>query len=78
MRHSGGYSADPRIRWPEWLPWLVALAGFFLLPDYLSLGARILIYVLYALSLDLILGYAGIITLGHSAYFGLGAYVAEL
>jgi len=78
MRHSGGYSADPRIRWPEWLPWLVALAGFFLLPDYLSLGARILIYVLYALSLDLILGYAGIITLGHSAYFGLGAYVAGI
>jgi len=41
-----------------------------------SLGARILIYILYALSLDLIVGYAGIITLGHSAYFGLGAYVA--
>ena len=78
MKHSGGYSADPRIRWPEWLPWLVALAGFFLLPDYLSLGARILIYILYALSLDLILGYAGIITLGHSAYFGLGAYVAGI
>src|SRR5262249_30717423 len=68
--HSGGYSADPRIRPVEWLPWVVALAGFFLLPEYLSLGARILIYILYALSLDLILGYAGIITLGHSAYFG--------
>src|SRR5262249_27086582 len=62
----------------EWLPWLVALAGFFVLPEYLSLGARILIYVLYALSLDLIVGYAGIITLGHSAYFGLGAYVAGI
>jgi branched-chain amino acid transport system permease protein len=78
MKHSGGYSADPRIRWPEWLPWLVALAGFFLMPDYLALGARILIYILYALSLDLILGYAGIITLGQSAYFGLGAYVAGI
>ncbi len=76
MNHRGGYSADTRIRWPEWLPWLVALAAFFLLPEYLSLGARILIYILYALSLDLILGYAGIITLGHSAYFGFGAYVA--
>jgi branched-chain amino acid transport system permease protein len=76
--HAGGYGADPRIRPIEWLPWIVALAAFFLLPEYLSLGARILIYVLYALSLDLILGYAGIITLGHSAYFGLGAYVAGI
>ena len=78
MKHLGGYSADSRIRWPEWLPWIAALAAFFLLPEYLSLGARILIYILYALSLDLILGYAGIVTLGHSAYFGLGAYVAGL
>jgi branched-chain amino acid transport system permease protein len=77
-KHAGGYSADPRIRRIEWLPWIVALAAFFALPEYLSLGARILIYILYALSLDLILGYAGIITLGHSAYFGLGAYVAGI
>jgi branched-chain amino acid transport system permease protein len=76
--HSGGYSSDPRIRWIESLPWIVAIAAFFALPEYLSLGARILIYILYALSLDLILGYAGIITLGHSAYFGLGAYVAGI
>jgi branched-chain amino acid transport system permease protein len=76
--HAGGYSADSRIRWIEWLPWILALAGFFLLPEYLSLGARILIYILYALSLDLILGYAGIVTLGHSAYFGAGAYVAGI
>jgi branched-chain amino acid transport system permease protein len=76
--HSGGYSSDPRIRRIEWLPWIVAIAAFFALPEYLSLGARILIYILYALSLDLILGYAGIITLGHSAYFGLGAYMAGI
>jgi branched-chain amino acid transport system permease protein len=71
-----GYSADPRIRWTEWLPWVAAIAFFFLMPGYLSLGARILIFILFALSLDLILGYAGIITLGHSAFFGLGAYTA--
>ncbi|HEU4351419.1 MAG TPA: branched-chain amino acid ABC transporter permease [Burkholderiales bacterium] len=71
-----GYSANPRIRWTEWLPWLAALAFFFLMPGYLSLGARILIFILFALSLDLILGYAGIVTLGHSAFFGLGAYTA--
>jgi branched-chain amino acid transport system permease protein len=71
-----GYSADPRIRWTEWLPWVAAIAFFFLMPGYLSLGARILIFILFALSLDLILGYAGIVTLGHSAFFGLGAYTA--
>ena len=78
MRHEGGYTADTRVRWPEWIPWIVAIACFFALPEYLSLGARILIYILCALSLDLIVGYAGIVTLGHSAYFGLGAYVAGI
>jgi branched-chain amino acid transport system permease protein len=73
-----GYSGDPRIRPQEFLPWIIALAAFFLLPEYLSLGARILVYILFALSLDLILGYAGIITLGHSAFFGLGAYTAGI
>jgi branched-chain amino acid transport system permease protein len=76
--HAGGYNADPRIRPIEWLPWVLAIAAFFALPEYLSLGARILIFILYALSLDLIVGYAGIITLGHSAYFGFGAYVAGI
>jgi branched-chain amino acid transport system permease protein len=78
MSSSIGYGADSRVRIIEWLPWLAAIAVFFLLPDYLSLGARILTYILFALSLDLILGYAGIITLGHSAFFGLGAYVAGI
>src|SRR5438045_9720039 len=73
-----GYTIDPRIKWPEWLPWIAALAFFFAVPEYLALGARILIYILFALSLDLILGYAGIITLGHSAFFGLGAYTAGI
>lgn len=76
--HFSGYTADPRIRWTEYLPWVVALAGFFLLPEYLALGSRILIFILFALSLDLILGYGGIITLGHSAFFGLGAYTAGI
>ncbi len=73
-----GYTVDPRIRWTEYLPWIIALAAFFLLPEYLALGARILIFILFALSLDLILGYGGIITLGHSAFFGLGAYTAGI
>ena len=78
MTRSIGYGADPRVRIIEWLPWVAAIAAFFLLPEYLSLGARILTYILFALSLDLILGYAGIITLGHSAFFGVGAYVAGI
>ena len=76
--HSSGYTSDPRIRWMEWLPWIAALAFFFTLPEYLALGARVLIYVLFALSLDLILGYAGIITLGHAAFFGVGAYTVGM
>ena len=78
MKHPVGYNADARLRWTEWLPWVAAVAVFFLLPDYLSLGARVLTYILFALSLDLILGYVGIITLGHAAFFGLGAYVAGI
>jgi len=73
-----GYAASPRIRWTEWLPWLAGVAVFFLLPEYLLFGARILTYILFALSLDLIVGYAGIVTLGHSAFFGAGAYVAGI
>ena len=71
MTHAGGYSADPRIRWIEWTPF-VAAAPVLPAAGVLPLGARILIYILYALSLDLILGYAGIVTLGHSAFFGVG------
>jgi branched-chain amino acid transport system permease protein len=78
MTGAVGYAADPRLRWSEGLPWLAAIAVFVFLPDYLSLGARILTYILFALSLDLILGYAGIVTLGHSAFFGLGAYVTGI
>lgn len=64
--------------WLEWLPWMLAVAAYFLLPEYLTLGARIMIFILFALSLDLIVGYAGIITLGHAAFFGFGAYVAGI
>jgi branched-chain amino acid transport system permease protein len=62
----------------EVLPWLVALAVPFLLPQECAFGTQILVMVLFALSLDFILGYAGIVTLGHAAYFGLGAYTAGL
>ncbi len=58
--------------------WLLPLVVFFLLPGYLVLGSQILIVALFALSLDLILGYAGIVSLGHAAFFGIGSYAAGL
>jgi branched-chain amino acid transport system permease protein len=62
----------------EALPWLIALAGYVALPNYLPLGAQILATILFALSADLVLGYAGIVTLGHAAFFGTGAYTAGI
>jgi branched-chain amino acid transport system permease protein len=66
------------LRWPEALPWLLAVAAYFLFPDRMTFGTQSLIMVLFALSLDLILGYAGIVTLGHAAFFGIGAYTVAL
>jgi len=65
-------------RWPEIVFWLVAF-GALLMPagKYLILN-EIAILALFALSLDLILGYAGIVSLGHAAFFGAGAYTAGL
>ena len=52
--------------------WLAVLAAYFLLPRQLLIINEIAILALFALSLDLILGYAGIVSLGHAAFFGLG------
>ena len=70
----------PTLKWGrfEMVFWLLPVAAFFLFPRYLTLGSQILIAGLFALSLDLILGYARIISLGHAAFFGLGAYTAGL
>lgn len=58
--------------------WLAAIASIFLLPKSYLLLNDIAILALFALSLDLLLGYAGILSLGHAAFFGLGAYAAGL
>ena len=67
-------------RWTifETVFWLAALVPFFLFPTYLTLASQIAIAALFAISVDLVLGYAGIITLGHAMFFGLGAYCAGL
>lgn len=73
----------PRLPDGRWHPlefvfWLLPVASWFLFPQYLVLTSQIMIVGLFALSLDLILGYAGIVSLGHAAFFGLGAYTAGL
>jgi branched-chain amino acid transport system permease protein len=67
-------------RWSkiEMLFWFATLLPFVVASDYLSLANQIAITALFAVSLDLILGYAGIVSLGHAAFFGLGAYTAGI
>ncbi|HTY69530.1 MAG TPA: branched-chain amino acid ABC transporter permease [Alphaproteobacteria bacterium] len=67
-----------QLRPVELLPWAAAIAAYFLFDSYLPLGSQILIMILFAMSLDLVLGYAGIVTLGHAAFFGAGAYAAGI
>jgi branched-chain amino acid transport system permease protein len=78
--YDAGYAllAAARWRWWEGLFWLTALALFFLVPTRLALLTEILTLGLLALSIDLVLGFAGIVTLGQGAFFGLGAYAAGL
>ena len=67
-------------RWKSWeyALWLLALTSPLLLPRHALIINEIAIVALFALSLDLILGYTGIVSLGHAAFFGMGAYSAAL
>jgi branched-chain amino acid transport system permease protein len=73
-------AALPSDRWraAEIAFWLLPIPCYFLFPGYLVLGSQVFITSLFAVSLDLILGYAGIVSLGHAAFFGIGAYTAGL
>ena len=55
-----------------------ALGSYFLFPDYLALITQLLVLIVFALSYDLLQGHAGIVSLGHAAFFGLGAYTAAI
>jgi branched-chain amino acid transport system permease protein len=70
--------APPRIGLAELIPWIVAVAVFFLFEQYLAFATSMLVMLLFALSLDIIVGYAGLISLGHAIFFGVGAYAAGL
>ena len=77
---SASRELEAQIRWQriEIAFWIATLLPFVVAPSYLQLASQIAITALFALSLDLILGYAGIVSLGHAAFFGLGAYTAGI
>jgi branched-chain amino acid transport system permease protein len=67
-------------RWKPWEPvlWLIAFAAPVLMPSHALIINEIAIVALFAVSLDLVLGYTGIVSLGHAAFFGIGGYAAAL
>ncbi|SEJ28721.1 MULTISPECIES: branched-chain amino acid ABC transporter permease [unclassified Variovorax] len=69
-----------KARWHpvEFVVWAVAFALPLVMPSHSLLVNEIAIVALFAMSLDLILGYTGIVSLGHAAFFGFGAYAAAL
>jgi branched-chain amino acid transport system permease protein len=69
-----------QVRWRliETIFWIAVLLPFWVTPTYLVLCSQIAIAALFALSLDLIVGYSGLVSLGHAAFFGTGAYTAGL
>ena len=69
-----------KARWRPWefAVWIIAFALPWAVPSHALLVNEIAIVALFAMSLDLILGYAGIVSLGHAAFFGFGAYAAAL
>jgi len=74
---------SPLQRADRWRPaelafWLLPVVAYVVFPENLVLLTQIAITALFCLSLDLILGYAGIVSLGHAAFFGIGAYGAGL
>jgi branched-chain amino acid transport system permease protein len=62
----------------ELTPWLACAAVWFIFPTYLPFASQIIVMILFALSYDIVVGYAGIVILGHTAFFGVGAYTAGL
>src|SRR5882724_2367820 len=75
---SGILIAKSRLSPLEIAFWILAFASIYFLKSKHLILNEIAILGLFALSLDLILGYAGIVSLGHAAFFGFGAYVAGL
>jgi branched-chain amino acid transport system permease protein len=81
-RKSPAAPTEARSNWLAYvghaLPWIAALVYYYFAQGYLTFGTQIMYWILFALSLDLVLGYAGIVTLGQAAFFGIGAYAAGI
>ncbi|MFM2119307.1 MAG: hypothetical protein RL722_775 [Pseudomonadota bacterium] len=77
---AGFWRRPRRAGWRAWemATWALLWALVIVLPRQAALINEIAILALFAVSLDLVLGYAGIVSLGHAAYFGVGAYGAAL
>src|SRR5450631_1222799 len=75
-----GYHArlHGRWHWSEAAFWILVASSALLFPSRYLIMTDVVRLALFALSLDLILGYAGIVSLGHAAFFGVGAYGAGL
>jgi branched-chain amino acid transport system permease protein len=78
-------SSAPRVAAPsallqplKLLPWLAVATVPLVLPGYEPLVTQVFVMILFALSLDLLVGYAGIVTLGHAGLFGVGGYTAGI
>jgi branched-chain amino acid transport system permease protein len=67
-----------RLSWLDALPWVAVVLAYLVFPTYLPLGTQVMIAIIFALALDLALGYGGVASLGHAAFFGTGAYAAGL
>lgn len=73
-----GLQHAARMRPWEPIVWLLAFASPLLVPSHALIVNEVAIVGLFAVSLDLVLGYTGVVSLGHAAFFGLGAYTSAL
>ena len=78
MSVASSLRGNARWRWWEFALIGALLLSWFVLPTQALLLNEIAIVALFAMSLDLILGYAGVVSLGHAAFFGIGSYAAAL
>ncbi|HEY1544748.1 MAG TPA: branched-chain amino acid ABC transporter permease, partial [Xanthobacteraceae bacterium] len=76
-----GANSDLTKQAPNIVVWLLLATVPFWLPavgGYVELGSRVLVLGLAAMALNFLLGYTGVLSFGHAAYFGLGAYGAGM
>jgi branched-chain amino acid transport system permease protein len=72
------FARRSRRRWTEIAFWLAVVVSIVVFPTHLILITQLLIVGLFAASFDLLVGYTGIASLGHAAFFGIGAYAAGI